>query len=287
MRILITGCNGVIGTYLCEHLIKNGHIVHGIDNDIKYRRKNILVNGQYYKADLPNTSISSIIRFNLKPDIVIDLAADIGGIQYINKSKQQAKKNLCANLSVLQSISDKTLYIYASSGIVSTLDYSYYTQYKKCMEDIIRKFCDNYIILRLNNVVGKYEDCEIEKQHIIPVLINKIKSSNSIQLFGNGEERRCFTHGKDVAKAFEFVINNQQDYQNKILNIINKKNKITIEKLALMINEHIRPNEKLNINYKENTYMNAIYKYFPKSDLPIDYEVSLEDIIKEAVNYYG
>lgn len=155
------------------------------------------------------------------------------------------------------------------------------------MEDIIRKFCDNYIILRLNNVVGKYEDCEIEKQHIIPVLINKIKSSNSIQLFGNGEERRCFTHGKDVAKAFEFVINNQQDYQNKILNIINKKNKITIEKLALMINEHIRPNEKLNINYKENTYMNAIYKYFPKSDLPIDYEVSLEDIIKEAVNYYG
>ena len=36
MNILITGCSGFIGFHLCEHLLKKGHKIFGVDNLNKY-----------------------------------------------------------------------------------------------------------------------------------------------------------------------------------------------------------------------------------------------------------
>jgi nucleoside-diphosphate-sugar epimerase len=88
MKILLTGSQGFIGSYICNELLNNNHVVIGIDNYSKYgvlsRPHDRHENFKLYNVDVLSLEFLSIVELE-KPDMIIAGAAMIGGISYFHK----------------------------------------------------------------------------------------------------------------------------------------------------------------------------------------------------------
>ena len=110
-KILVTGAAGFIGGYLVEELLKQGHLIIGIDNYSKYGRliKSFDNNRNYkfIKGDVKNTSL--MIDLLKDCDYLIAGAAKIGGIGYFH---QYAYDLLAENEKIIASTFDAAIKVY-------------------------------------------------------------------------------------------------------------------------------------------------------------------------------
>jgi len=87
-RILVTGSQGFIGSYLCSELLENGYSVIGIDNFSKYgpinRSHDKHQNFELVKMDCSKDSFFELMS-DFQFDYIIAGAAMIGGISYFHK----------------------------------------------------------------------------------------------------------------------------------------------------------------------------------------------------------
>jgi len=88
MKVLLTGSQGFIGSYICKELLDHGYNVVGVDNFSKYgvlkRPHDKHKNFKLYEIDVLDEKFKNIVE-NEKPDIIIAGAAMIGGISYFHK----------------------------------------------------------------------------------------------------------------------------------------------------------------------------------------------------------
>lgn len=88
MKILLTGSQGFIGSYICNELLNNGYSVVGVDNFSKYGRlsrpHDSHENFKLIEMDVLNPKFVNVV-VNQKPDMIIAGAAMIGGISYFHK----------------------------------------------------------------------------------------------------------------------------------------------------------------------------------------------------------
>jgi UDP-glucose 4-epimerase len=88
MKILLTGSQGFIGSYICNELLNNNHQVVGVDNFSKYgkvtRPHDTHKNFKLYELDVLDSEFLDVVDFE-KPDIILAGAAMIGGISYFHK----------------------------------------------------------------------------------------------------------------------------------------------------------------------------------------------------------
>lgn len=88
MKILLTGSQGFIGSYICQELLNNEYTVVGIDNYSKYgvvnrpqdKHSNFILHVENVLSD----KFFDIVEKE-KPDVIIAGAAMIGGISYFHK----------------------------------------------------------------------------------------------------------------------------------------------------------------------------------------------------------
>jgi nucleoside-diphosphate-sugar epimerase len=87
-KVLLTGSEGFIGSYICNELLDHNYIIVGVDNYSKYgkiiRPHNSHKNFKLYNEDILSSNFLKIVN-NEKPDIIIAGAAMIGGISYFHK----------------------------------------------------------------------------------------------------------------------------------------------------------------------------------------------------------
>lgn len=88
MKILLTGSQGFIGSYICNELLSNGYSVVGVDNFSKYGRlsrpHDTHENFKLIEMNVLNPKFVDVV-VNEKPDMIIAGAAMIGGISYFHK----------------------------------------------------------------------------------------------------------------------------------------------------------------------------------------------------------
>jgi len=88
MKVLITGSQGFVGTYLCQELLSKGYEVIGVDNYSKYgyvrRPHDNHKNFTFYKLDVLDKEFLEVMDRH-KPNQVVAIAAMIGGISYFHK----------------------------------------------------------------------------------------------------------------------------------------------------------------------------------------------------------
>lgn len=223
MRILVTGGTGMVGRGFEQ--IKSSH-------DIQ------LVGSQDYDL-LTYSSAFSMIN-NCDPDVIIHLAARVGGVKgntdFIADFYHQ---NVMINSNVLQAANELGV-----SKVVSLLSTCVYPNdvtypltedqihngephksnfgyaYAKRMLDVhsraLRQQYDrNYICAVPNNLYGPGDYFHLENCHVLPAIIRKIfeakHHNKEVVLWGNGEPLREFTYSEDIAKILLFLLENYDD----------------------------------------------------------------------------
>ena len=239
-KILVTGGTGLIGKYLQKEM-PNATYVGSSDY-------NLTKNDQVIK-----------MFQDIKPNIVIHLAALVGGVHHnIEEPVKYFEENVLMNTFVLRE--SYKFNVKRFTGILSSCIYpdkisSYpikedqliegaphqdlfsYSYAKRCLAIQVdmynKKYKTNYNYLIPCNLYGEFDKFDQIRGHFVGALIHKIiiakKSKlNSIELFGDGRPLRQFMHARDVAKVISNMIEEDR-YLN--MNVATNEN-YSVDKIA-------------------------------------------------------
>lgn len=277
MKILVTGGSGLVGTYLQKEV------------DAIY----------ISSADYNLTNESEVIKMftDHNPDIVIHLAAKVGGIMdnianpfsyyednvlintYLVKYSRIFKvKKFVGALSscIYPDISDH--YPLIESDLHKDLPnennfgYGYAKRLLGVHIDIAKKFGYNYSYIIPSNLYGEYEHGDTSRKHFVGALLDKIiiankNGDNKITLFGDGSPLRQFTFAKDIAEIIKLII--KYDIKEN-MNLSTDEN-LSIDALARLAlkstnSEHLEieyDTTKPNGQYRKDISMSTFKEIFP------------------------
>jgi UDP-glucose 4-epimerase len=186
-KVLITGSNGFIGTYLHKA------IPHADGLDLS----------PSLTTNVIGDIASSTFDIN-KYDIVYHLAALVGTEASTRTPIETYRTNVCGTINLLHDF--KGLFIFLSTaGVYEPLKNPYYLSKYVC-EEIIRTAPCTHLIFRLANPYGKGSKSVIQKW----------LSSDRIQIFGDGNQTRDFVYIDD---AIQTLINPFKLELNKTYNV--------------------------------------------------------------------
>lgn len=267
MKYLITGGAGFIGSHLCESLILRGDQVVVLDNlstgsDINLgaiSKKINLVVGDILDRELVDKLVA-------QSDYVVHLAAALGVLNIVNEPLQSLKTNLQGTEVVLEACNkyNKPVLIASTSEIYGKNEkvplseeddriighplksrWSY--SEAKAVDESLAYFyyLENHLpirIVRFFNTVGPRQVGHYGM--VVPRFVSSALSNDPLQVYGSGEQVRCFCHVSDAVKALIQVIdsdkavgevfnigNNQQisifELAKKVIQITGSKSEIT------------------------------------------------------------
>jgi UDP-glucose 4-epimerase len=147
MKILVTGCNGYIGSHVVERLKQQGHHLTGWDIDFHGESNNVL----HYLDSFSYTDVTDV-NISGEFDAVVHLA----GLSIVPDSIKWPygyyRTNIQGTETVVNRIKcDHILFASTSSAWEMA---SPYARSKVAAEDVIRQFSNNYTIFRFFNVSG-------------------------------------------------------------------------------------------------------------------------------------
>lgn len=280
MKILVTGGAGFVGTNLLIQLKKEGHELHSIDNYSIGTEENHIDGVKYVNDDVNN-----INEYDEKYDLIFHLAA----LTRIQPSFKNPSVTYYANTSSTLQILEyarrfNTPLIYSgSSSKHHNPMISPYAMTKYLGEELCKLYIKTYNlkihITRFYNVYGPYEIIEGEWAAVIGKWRNNVKKGIPLEIVGDGNQRRDFTHINDIIAAlieiyksnsdnFEWELGSGKNYSiNEVFKMFEKKFKCKskyINDQPGNYRETLRENDKAleqlgwNPKYDLEEYINSL-----------------------------
>ena len=250
MKILIFGSNGLVGSSL------------------KMELPNILSDASITSSTRKDTDLFSLqetkkIISDIKPDIVINAAAKVGGIHANNTQRTEfILDNLKININILESLipfsNIKLINLGSSciyplgakipiqensllSGKLEPTNSPYAMAKLTAIEmgDALTKQHGHQIInLMPTNLYGPNDNFSETSSHVIPGLIArmhraKLNSEPLFKVWGTGKPLREFLHVNDLTNAIGFIIQNNL-FSEQVLNV-GSNQEISINDLVIEI----------------------------------------------------
>ena len=214
--ILVTGGNGLVGRHLND-ILPEALYVSSKDYDLIDR----------YQTDV-------MLDF-YKPNVVINLAAKVGGIlDNMNNPVQYLEENTLINTNLLRSCYnhdvDKVISMGSTCMYPDVLD-EYpmkedsifdgspptenfaYAMSKRVMatqiDSYVKEYNKNWSYLIQCNLYGEYDKYEEHHSHFVSALIKKIyEAENDVEIWGTGKPLRQFMYAGDLARVIKYIIEN-------------------------------------------------------------------------------
>ena len=242
-KVLVTGGCGFIGSEVVKQLVAKGHDVVVADN-LSKPESSIKEGYTFVKVDLTDGAATEKVFEGV--EICIHLAAKIGGIGYFHKypaTIQSENNKLYSSVfeAAVKAKIKRMVYISSSMVYESTSTFpskeedlktipppvSAYGFSKLVGEWYCHSFWDQYklpfSICRPFNAYGinEFPGEEIGYSHVIPDLVKKILAGqHPLELLGDGQQTRCFTHVSDLADGI-ITVAFAPEAENEDFNIAN------------------------------------------------------------------
>jgi GDP-L-fucose synthase len=226
MAILVAGATGLAGSAISRRLKESGHKVIDVNSSV---------------VDLRDRSAAFEFLHSVKPDVVIDAAAKVGGIGANNSLpvdflsvNLQIQTNLMdaahsANVERFIFLGSSCIYPrncpqpikeeYLLTGPLEETN-SAYALAKIAGLELIRsyrkQFGRQWVSLMPTNLYGPGDNFNLEVAHVLAALVNRFVSASlagitEVTLWGSGTPRREFLHVDDLATAVEVVLEKYDD----------------------------------------------------------------------------
>ena len=302
--ILITGGAGFIGYHLQQQL-QHKHHVTGIDLLVQPSLAASLRSKQLRHISHASIHDTFIDTLEVKPDVVIHLAAETGISGSLHHPQKYFDTNVSGTFHVLEQCRKNGVkyLIYASSSSVyapnqavmhedadTSRQLSFYGTTKKMSELMIENYCSQFGItaigLRFFTVYGSFTRPDMAAYKFMQA----IDAGKEITLYNNGNVLRDFTHVSDVVKSIELLVEKIQTEKagtHHLFNIgfgspvsVKTYAECIAQEMKKPANFHFKP---LPENELESTHSNSdkLFSYIgyrPK--------VSVNEGVKEMVHWF-
>ena len=276
MKFVVTGGAGFIGSNLVDYLFEKGYKVEVIDNFSSGKKENCNPNVVYHEIDLSDEKNFNEIKKILKNvNGVFHLAAFPRVQESIENPLIFEKNNTLSTVNILKACSDvgvkRLVYSASSSAYGNTVSLpsketdpidpiSPYAMQKYYGEVCCRMFSQVYNIetvsLRYFNVYGERQSLDGAYALVMCVFAKQRLNNLPLTIRGDGNQRRDFTHVKDVARANLLAMISKKVGQGDVINIGNTDNRSVNEIAQMMggktinVDPVIEPRETLADNTK-------------------------------------
>ena len=217
-KILVTGGSGFVGSHLIEELERRGA------RDIIKPRSS--------EVDLTDSHATRHMFEREQPDLVVHLAAKVGGIgANMRQPGTFFRENMAMGLNVLEEarrantrkvVVAGTICAYPKFAPVPFRESDLWNGYpeetnapygiaKKALlvmaQSYRQEFGSNFVMLFPVNLYGPRDNFDIESSHVIPAMIRKFCEAKDggqgkVVLWGDGSPTREFLHVEDAARGF-------------------------------------------------------------------------------------
>lgn len=254
-KILITGGAGFIGSHLSEYLVHQGYQVTAIDNLSTGRLDNIahlrpLPSFQFVRETIQNAQV--LDRLCSQADIVIHLAAAVGVKLIVEDPVRTIKTNIMGTEVVLDTANRygckvliaSTSEVYGKGmsvpfreeddsliGPTTHSRWAYATS--KAVDEFLglayyHQFDLPVIIMRFFNTIGPRQTGRYGM--VVPRFVRQALKNEPLQVYGDGEQSRCFADVADVIQAITRLAESPQAV-GQVFNIGNTE-EINVNQLA-------------------------------------------------------
>jgi GDP-L-fucose synthase len=216
-KILLTGGGGFLGSYVYEELVQRG-------------ARSIFV-PRSSDHDLTDAVATRALFEQTKPDLVIHLAAKVGGIGANRKQPGTFfRDNMAMGLNVLEEarraktskvVITGTICAYPKFAPVPFREDDLWNGYpeetnapygvaKRALlvmaQAYRREFGSNFVMVLPVNLYGPRDICDLEASHVIPAMIRKfyearLRDDAEVVLWGDGSSTREFLYVADAARG--------------------------------------------------------------------------------------
>lgn len=227
-KVLVTGGAGFIGSHVVEKLVKRSAKVTVLDNLQNGRLRNLNAISDkiiFIKGDCLDINIAEKVCKG--KDIVMNLAARVGGIEY-NRTHQATmlKDNLLIATVMIEAAKRAKVerFLVVSSACVYPRNCSVPTPesegflnepeptnsgygWGKRMAELLGKyyaeeFGMKIAIVRPYNCYGPRDHFDPNTSHVIPALIKRVfDGENPVVVWGSGKQTRAFLYVEDLAEG--------------------------------------------------------------------------------------
>lgn len=302
MNILVTGGAGFIASNVADAYIAAGHKVVIVDNLFMGNMKNVNIKAKFYKMDVRDSKIASIIKKE-KIEVINHHAAQISVPDSVKDPVADAQINIMGTLNLLEAAKINAIkkFIFISSGGTvygsnvklpasennPLTAESPYGISKVTGEHYVRFYTAQYgikhTILRYSNVYGPRQIPHGEAG-VVAIFIEKIMAKTTPVIFGGGTCVRDYVYVGDVARASVMALNKGD---NEAFNI-GTGIKTNVNQLYSAIQKATGFNQKagegpyregdLKANYLQNNKAKRILGWKP--------EIKLEIGIQKTYDYF-
>jgi GDP-L-fucose synthase len=299
MEFLVAGHTGLVGSAVYEQICNLGHEVVGLNSKV---------------VDLLDRKATLDFVQTIKPRIVIDAAAIVGGISANDKYPVDfLSKNLQIQVNLMDAchVSGVERFVFLGSSCIYPRECaqpikeeylmtghleatnSAYAVAKIAGIELIRSYRKQYgrrwISLMPTNIYGPRDNFNLESSHVLPALINryvtaKRAGSSDVTLWGTGSAMREFLHSSDLASA---VLLACEKYDSDSHLNIGTGEDLSIKELASKVSKlsGFTGQTKWDTSKPEGTPRKVLDVSRLKA-LEWQPKVSLDDGIKETIQYF-
>ena len=247
MNIFITGISGFLGSNLGHHLLNKGHKIYGNDNFIGGYKDNLSNKFNFYDVDCCNFNEMNKILKNM--DVVIHCAAtayegfSVFSPSFVTKNIYEASVSTFSaaiNNNVKKIIFCSSMARYGEQHYPFTEDMETKPQdpygiAKVAAEETLKNLCEvhniDWTILVPHNIVGPRQKYDDPFRNVLSIFLNRMIRKKPAIIYGDGNQKRCFSHVDDCISSIEETITNKITSK-EIINIGPDEEFISINELA-------------------------------------------------------